>query len=292
MVTFCRRLTTHPAFEYTILGVILLAAVVVGLETSRQIMDRWGGLLHTLDKLIIGIFVTEIAVKMLAHGRRPWRYFYSGWNIFDFTIVAVSLLPAAGAWVAVARLARVLRALRLVSAVPRLQLLVLALLRSLPSMGYVCILLFLHFYIYAVLGVFFFRDNDPTHFGTLGDALLSLFRIVTLEDWTDIMYAAIYGTQTYPVLGPVATGPEPQAFGWLAVLYFVSFVAVGAMVIINLLVGVMVSSISEAQAERLRERLHLAHAPDSRDAAILRSVENLEREVAALREQLDPSSKP
>ncbi|MGJ3242150.1 MAG: ion transporter [Opitutales bacterium] len=286
MVSALQRLVRHPAFEGTILGIILVAAVVVGLETSPPIMATYGPFLRFLDKTILGIFVIEILVRMGACWPKPWQYFRSGWNVFDFTIVAVCLLPAAGPWIAVMRLARVLRATRIISRISRLRVLVTALIRSLPSMGYVGLLIGLHFYVYAVLGVFFFRGNDPGHFGDLGSALLTLFRVVTLEDWTDVMYSAIHGTLAYPAQGPVPVGPDPQAFGFWAVLYFVSFVAVGALVMINLLVGVMVNSISDAQADRLRESLHLDEA-EQREAQLLESVETLETEIKRLRDSIE-----
>ena len=152
------------------------------------------------------------------------------------------------------RLFRILRVLRLITQIPKLQKLVLALLHSLPSMGYVVLLLSMHFYVYAVIGVNFFRGNDPGHFGDLGLALLSLFRIVTLEDWTDVMYTAILGSDVYPAQGAIPIGPEPEAFGVWAIIYFVSFVMVGALVMINLFIGVMVESLAETKLESNSEK--------------------------------------
>lgn len=285
LIRFCQQLRNHRYFEPTIIGVILLAGVVVGLETSPALMESHGTLLKTLDRIILAIFVVEIGIKILAEWPRPLQYFRSGWNIFDFTIVAICLMPFAGPWVAVIRLARVLRILRLVTTVPKLQIIVGALLRSLPSMGYVGILLFLHFYIYAVLGTFFFRENDPSHFGNLGLSLITLFRVVTLEDWTDVMYSAMYGTDVYPAFGPILTGPEPEAFGIWAVIYFVSFVSIGAMVMINLVVGVMVTSISEAQAEQLREKLEVDQI-EAHEEQIEATLDRIESQIADLRDQL------
>jgi len=280
----CAQIRDSKYFERFIIGVILLAGVVIGLETSTQLMDRFGHTLHMIDRIILWIFVAEAVIKILAEGKRPWRYFFNGWNVFDFTIVAVCFMPFTGAWAPVLRLARILRTLRLISAVPRLQVLVGALINSIPSMFYVSILLGLHFYIFAVMGTMFFRGNDPGHFGDLGLSFLTLFRVVTLEDWTDVMYTCVYGSDVYPAQGAIPIGPDPHAFGWLGVVYFVLFVVVGAMVMINLFIGVILTSISEAQAEQLREKMHL-HSDDE-DEKMLHGIERVESELAELREAL------
>ena len=192
------RFVDSAPFQHGVLAVIVMAAVLVGLETSRDLVARHGALLHGLDKVVLGIFILEAALKIGRHGRRWYRYFTDPWNVFDFLIVVVCLLPVGGQYAAVLRLARVLRALRLVTAVPRLQLLVSSLLKSIPSLGYVGLLLTVLFYVYAVMGIFLFRGNDPVHFQDLSTSLLTLFRVVTLEDWTDVMYIQMYGSDAYP----------------------------------------------------------------------------------------------
>jgi voltage-gated sodium channel len=137
-------------FHRTIVAVILLAGVQAGLETSAAMRERHDSLLRALDALVLGVFILEMALKLAAHGRRPWLYFRDGWNIFDFVIVLLCCLPMDSQFAAVLRLARGLRLLRLVTALPRLQLLVGALLKSLGAMGYVTLLLALMFYIYGV----------------------------------------------------------------------------------------------------------------------------------------------
>ncbi|MEZ4387141.1 MAG: ion transporter [Candidatus Krumholzibacteriia bacterium] len=251
-------LVASSAFRRTVLGAILLAAVVVGLETDPQLMARHGQLIILADWLAIGLFALEAALKMLQHGSRWYRYFGDPWNVFDFTILAVCLLPVGGHFAAVLRLVRVLRALRLVSALPRLQLLVSALLKSVPSMGYVGLLLLLLFYIYGVLGVALFRGNDPVHFGSLQLALLTLFRVVTLEDWTDVMYIQMFGSDVFAIDNPMAAATAPHAQPLLGAAYFVSFVLLGTMIMLNLFIGVIVGSMQEAQAdaERRARRRH------------------------------------
>ena len=129
----------------------------------------------------------------MAQGRQPQNYFKDAWNIFDFSIVAVCLLPIqSNDFVAVLRLVRVLRVLKLVSAIPRLQVLVGAVLKSIPSIGYVFLLATLHFYIYGCMATFLYSENDPVHFRNLQTSMLSLFRAVTLEDWIDLIYINMY----------------------------------------------------------------------------------------------------
>ena len=253
-----RALADSTAFQRFIIGTILFAGVLVGLETYPDLVARHGSVLHALDQIVLAIFVIEIVVKMGAEGSRPWRYFADGWNVFDFLIVAVCFLPLDAQYVTVLRLARLLRVLKLVRTLPRLQLLVGALLRSLPSMGYVALLLFVLFYVYGVAATFLFGPTDPEHFGTLQLSLLSLFQIVTLEGWADLMYVQM---DSQPVV---------------AVAFFISFILLGTMVMLNLFIGVIMNGMTEAQNERdADERDHRAGGPPT-----------LADELAVLSEQL------
>ncbi|MYB39599.1 MAG: ion transporter [Gammaproteobacteria bacterium] len=229
-----QRIVASPWFNHTITGIILLNAAVICLDTWDAATERFGDGLGTANQVFLGIFVIEALIKMAAHYPRIERYFTDGWNIFDFTIIVVSLLPSTGELATVARLARLLRVLRLVSALPELRLIVTTLIRSIPSMFNVIALLSIIFYVYAVAGYHLFHEVDPTHWRNLGIALLSLFRIVTLEDWTDIMYAAM------------------QAYWW-AWAYFVSFVVMGTFVVVNLFIAVVLNNLDEAKQERLAE---------------------------------------
>ncbi len=236
-------------FQHTITAVILLAGVLVGAETYGGLASRFHTLFSGLNGAILTIFVIEILVKMGAEGRKPWRYFLDPWNVFDFGIVAVCFMPFDASGAAVLRLARLLRVLKLVRALPRLQVLVSALLKSIPSMGYVSLLLFMLFYVYAVAGTMFFGANDPIHFGNLQTSLLSLFRAVTLEDWTDLMYIQMQGCAAYGYDGAEALCTASSASPIMGSAYFVSFVLVGTMVILNLFVGVIMNGMDEAKAE-------------------------------------------
>lgn len=291
------RLVNSSLFQNAILGLILLAAVLVGIETYPSMIDRYGTLLHLLDKVIIWLFAAEALLKMAQHGRHWYRYFQDPWNVFDFTIVVVCFLPVDAQYAAVLRLARILRALRLISTVPQLQLLVGSLIKSLPSMLYVGILLVLMFYIYAVMGVFLWRENDPVHFRDLQTSMLSLFRVVTLEDWTDVMYIQMWGSDRYPFSAGDRAAYEgmfnSKASPILGAFYFVSFVLLGTMIMLNLFIGVIIKSMEEAQDEQAAEdrEKHLAetgHLTMGDELVLLeKELDMLQRRVRNLRDKAD-----
>ncbi len=258
-------------FQRLIIAVILLAGILAGVETSAAIRDRHGSLLFSLDTLVLVVFIVEMALKVAAFGRQPWRYFHDGWNVFDFLIVAVCCLPLDAQFAAVFRLARGLRLLRLVTAVPKLQLLVGALLKSLGAMGYVTLLLALVFYIYGVAGVHLFGSVDPKHFGSLSAALLSLFRLITLDNWADIFQSVSIASRLP------------------AVLYFVSFIMLGTMIMLNLFIGIIMNSMAEmhAEIEQSDRTRHLQEAGRTtlQDELALfeRQIDELKRQAARLR---------
>ncbi len=282
------RAAASRLFQNGITAVILLAGLLVGLETDDAFVERFHGVLHVLDSIVLAIFVAEIAVKMGAEGKRPWRYFLDGWNVFDFTIVAVAFLPGAGPYAVVLRLARLLRVLKLVRALPQLQVLVSALIKSIPSMFYVTVLLLLLFYVYAVAGVFLFGDNDPRYFGSLGISLLSLFRVVTLEGWTEILYIQFYGCASYGYEGHEALCTQSSAMPTVSVLYFVSFVLLGTMIILNLFVGVIMNGMEEAHREAVEEaRGSRGLTLDSGLAELAAELEALSARASELRKRLE-----
>ena len=255
MSLICKTIANSRLFQRTIILTILLAGVVVGMQTYDDFANENAGILNTLDLIILGIFVIEAVIKILAKGNRPFDYFKNPWNVFDFAIVAACLLEpiihVGGDFFPVLRLARILRVLRLVSAIPKLQLLVSCLLKSLPSMFYVSILLFLLFYIYGTMAVFLYSENDPIHFRNLQTSILSLFRIVTLEDWTDVMYINMYGSDNYgySTKDLVEWAPKSSTSPLGASLFFVSFVLIGTMIVLNLVIGVIMNSMDESNAE-------------------------------------------
>jgi voltage-gated sodium channel len=263
MKKFAHALVEKPAFEYFIIGLILLNAVILGLETSPSIVAEYDDWLRFGNNFILGVFMLEAALKIIAVAPRLKLYFGNGWNLFDFSIVVLSLLPASGEYAMIARLARLLRVARLISTIPELRLIVATLVRSIPSMGHVLMLMVVIFYIYAVAGYHLFHEHDPTHWRNLGISLLTLFRVVTLEDWTDVMYTAM----------------EMHYLSWI---YFVSFVVVGTFVVINLFIAVVLNNLEEAK----QEQLATIQAPPSK-GEILKELRQTQEALIRLQQKLD-----
>ena len=276
-------------FQNSVTAVILLAGVLVGVETYHGFAARHQSLLHVLDQIIIWIFVLEVVVKMGAEGSKPWRYFTDPWNVFDFLIAAACFMPVNAQYIMVLRLARLLRVLKLVRALPKLQILVGALLKSIPSMGYAGLLLLLLFYVYGVAATFMFSGNDPAHFGTLPLSVLSLFRAVTLEDWTDLMYINQLGCDRYGYLGTQyeALCTAPQAFPLGSPALFVSLVLLGTMIIMNLFIGVIMNGMDTARAEREEAEIeHKRLAAGERQPSVAEDLATLARQLEAIQQQI------
>lgn len=287
MSQLARNVAQSAWFRYFVTAVIVFAGVLVGIETSPAMIQHHGTTLKLLDRIVLGIFVVELAIKLLAEGRTPWRYFRDPFNCFDFAIVAVSLLPLGAEYVTVLRLLRLLRVLRLVNALPRLQILVSALLKSIPSMGYVAAFLALLFYVYGVAGVFLFGLNDPAHFGSLGKAMLSLFTVVTLEGWAELMYFQLHGCEAQlQGTAALATCTSSQAHPIAAPLYFITFILFGTMIVLNLFIGVIMNSMQEAASETARAERLKAESRGEEDApSIEQALTQLARDAEALAER-------
>ena len=268
MIKSLKSFVASRGFHHFIVAVILVAGVVAGLETNPALMERHGALFHGLDRVILGIFIIEALLKIAAYGRLPWRYFADGWNVFDFLIIVICLLPVGGPFAAVLRLARALRLLRLVSALPQLQLLVGALLKSLSAMGYVSLLLGLLFYIYAVAGIHLFGKTDAANFGSLGSSLLTLFRIVTLDNWGDIFLIQMNQVPVVKVA-----------------IYFITFIVFGTMIILNLFIGIIMNSMSEMHAE-IAELDRARHEQEAGAATLEDELKTLESELRELQTRM------
>jgi voltage-gated sodium channel len=219
-------------FTNFIIGVILFNAVLLGLETSDPVMASAGPLILFLDSVCLAIFVVEIGLKLFAHG---WRFFRNGWNLFDFFIVGIALVPAAQGF-SVLRALRILRVLRVISATPRLRRVVEGFITALPGMGSVFLLMALIFYIGAVMATKLFGDAFPQWFGDLGRSGYSLFQIMTLESWS---------------MGIVRPVMDIYPYAWA---FFVPFIMVTTFAVVNLLVGLIVNSMQDAHAEESNEK--------------------------------------
>lgn len=237
-----QRIVASSLFSGAIIAFIVLNGILVGLDTSDYIHAHFSTHINFAYDVILWIFIVEALTKMMANYPRMHHYFRDGWNCFDFAIIVFCLIPATGELAMIARIARLLRVVRIVSVLPQLRVLVTALMQSLPGMINVVLLMTVIFYVYGVAGYHLFHEIDPTHWESLGISLLTLFRIVTLEDWTDIMYTAL---ENY----------------WWAWIYFLSFVVIATFVIINLFIGIVVTNVQdakEAQLATLREELDTA----------------------------------
>mgnify|MGYP000111586603 CR=1 FL=1 len=249
MVQLCKKIAEAKWFQNAVTIAILVAGVLVGMATYTEFAAENEAILEIFNKIVLVIFIIEVLVKLIAEFPKPWLYFKDAWNVFDFIIVAAAFMPFGGSSIAILRLLRLLRVLKLIKALPKLQMLVGALLKSIPSMGYVSILLLLLFYIYAVAGVFFFGENDPIHFENLQTSMLSLFRVVTLEDWTDVMYINMFGCENYGYDGNMDLCTMSTANPGGSAFFFVSFVLIGTMIFLNLFIGVIMTGMDEAKAE-------------------------------------------
>jgi voltage-gated sodium channel len=217
----------RPRIRQFIIGVIIFNAILLGLETSPEVMGTAGTIILTLDWVCLAIFVIEIALKLVAHGA---RFFRSGWNVFDFLIVGIALMPATHG-LSVLRALRILRVLRVISAAPRLRRVVEGFVTALPGMGSVFLLMGIIFYIGAVMATKLFGASFPEWFGTLGASFYSLFQIMTLESWS---------------MGIVRPVMDVYPYAWL---FFVPFIMVTTFAVVNLLVGLIVNSMQDAHAE-------------------------------------------
>ena len=237
-----------------ILGVIVFNAVILGLETSHTVMGTMGGLLKTLDTICLSIFVLEIIFKLIAYRH---RFFRNGWNLFDFVIVGIALLPSGGA-LSVLRALRILRVLRVISISPSLRTVVEGLVSALPGMGSVVVLMSIIFYVGAVIATKLFAGSHPEFFSSLGASAYSLFQIMTLESWS---------------MGIVRPVMEIHPYAWA---FFIPFILVTTFSVVNLLVGLIVNSMQEASEREAVDETAL-HREDllARLSRIEAQLENL-----------------
>ncbi|MWB79657.1 ion transporter [Pseudooceanicola sp. 216_PA32_1] len=217
----------HPSTRYAIMGVILFNAVILGLETSKPVMNSAGWLIVTLDTACLAIFVAELLAKLYARGL---RFFRNAWNVFDFLVVGIALVPAAGG-LSVLRALRILRLLRVVSVAPTLRRVVEGFISALPGMASVFLLMAVIFYIAAVIATKLFAATFPDWFGSLGASLYTLFQVMTLESWS---------------MGIVRPVMEVHPEAWI---FFVPFIMITTFAVVNLLVGLIVNSMQDAHSQ-------------------------------------------
>jgi voltage-gated sodium channel len=261
MLEKLRSILESRRFELVITCLIVLNAVTLGLETAPKIMANWGGWLHMLDQILLTIFVGELIGKIIVY---RGEFFKSGWNIFDFVIIAIALVPAAGAF-SVLRALRVLRVLRLITVIPSLKRVVGAMITALPGMGSIIILLLLVFYVSAVMATKLFHATEPEAFGDIGRSFYTLFQLMTLDGWSAEIVKPVLKNHPY------------------AMLFFMPFILFSAFVVLNLFIGVVVGAM---QDEANDDREETDKAILSVDQEMLQEIRALRQDVEALRTQL------
>ena len=258
------RLVESRAFTLTITTVIVINAITLGLETSAAVMAEVGPWLRAIDSLALWVFTVELTMKFIVY---RGRFFRTGWNLFDFAIVAIAWLPATGP-LAVLRALRIVRVLRLVTVVPQMRKVVGALLQALPGMGSILGVLLLVFYIAAVMATNLFGADFPEWFGSIGASMFSLFQIMTLESWS------------MGIVRPVMA-LHPNAW-----LFFVPFIVVTSFTVLNLFIALIVNSMQAMQSdtqESIRTEAVVAH--DER-TALAQQIDELTAEVRSLKRRI------
>ena len=238
-----------------IIAVILINGITLGLETSDAIMEDFGGFLKVIDRICLLVFIGELIIKLTAY---RFNFFRNGWNCFDFFVVTIALVPGAGPW-AVLRSLRILRVLRLLTVVPQLRKVVAAFLHAIPGLSGVIFVMLIFFYTMAVLATNLFGSKFPEWFGTLGASLYSLFQIMTLEGWS---------------MGIVRPVMDVYPWAWA---FFVPFIVVATFTILNLFIGIIVSTM---------QQLSMKPEPSASKTTALSTLERIEKDLATLKREL------
>ena len=257
------QLKQNRIFEMTVIAVIILSALEIGVKTYA-LPEFAHSILGGLDILITLFFLFEISVRFLAEENKG-NFFRSGWNLFDSAIVIISLMPFNDSEMALlARLVRIFRVMRMVSVLPELRLLINSLLKALPQLFYVLLLMFIIFYIYAAVGSYLFEPINETLWGNISISMLTLFRVMTFEDWTDVMY------ETMTV--------HPSSW-----LFYVSFIFLTAFAFLNMVIGIVVGVMDE-------ERKALKQDEESDFDKVSQQLQQLNERFEQLQAQLAQSS--
>ena len=262
-------LVSSPKTERLVTALIVVNAVTLGLETSATINEALSPWLGWLDKAIVAVFVVEIAARLVAEGP---AFFRRGWNLFDFAVISITLIPATGN-LSVLRALRILRVLRLVSVVPQMRKVVEALLHAIPGLGSISSLLLLVFYVGAVMATRMFGEAFPEWFGSIGASMYSLFQIMTLESWS---------------MGIVR--PVMETFDW-AWAFFVPFILLTSFAVLNLFIAVIVDAMQSLHtADREETEAVLRQVTEAEASFLATELEGLRSEIRALKEEIGRGS--
>lgn len=254
------RLVDSSRFNLAIAGVIVANAVVLGLETYPEVMDSYGGLLVVLNELFFAVFVVELVLRIASYGRRPQDFLRNGWNVFDLVVIGAVFLPGVREQAQLLRLLRLARIVRLVRFLPDARMLVLTVVKSIPAVASMVVLTILLLFVYGMVGWSLFGEALPESWGTIGRAMLTLFVLLTLENFPTYLAEA-----------------EPVSV--LAVPFFVSYVLLAAFIVFNLLIGVVISSMEKAREEETRRE-------QADDAEMLDRLSEVQKALARLEADL------
>ncbi len=252
-----RAIVTHPLTERFVIILIVINAITLGLETSKPVMEQFGAVLHAIDQIILGIFVVEIAARIVVH---RLNFFKDPWSLFDLFVVAIALVPSTGS-LSVLRALRILRVLRLVTVVPSLRRVVSGLVSAMPGMGSIGLLLLLVFYVFAVMGTKLYGETNPELFGHLGASAYTLFQAMTFDDWSN------------GIVKPLMEKEHSTAW-----FFLMTFMVVSTFMVLNLFIGVVVTALDEVTDGKARPK------PVDGDA-VMAELAALRAEVARLSER-------
>ena len=259
-----KLLVGSSIFQNFIIALIVINGITMGIETSKEVMGEYGGFIHAFDSFVLMVFTIEIALRIYVH---RGAFFKDPWSLFDFSIVAISLVPANSGF-EIFRILRVLRLFRLITVVPQMRKIVLALVKVIPGMLSIAGLLMLFFYIFAIMATNLYSETFPQWFGTLGESFYTLFQIMTLESWS---------------MGIVRPVMEQHPMAWT---FFIPFIFVATFIMINLIIAVVVDAMGEIQnsGEVLEEI-------QSSEDHTLKEIHSLKAEISELKQLIKEQGK-
>ena len=266
-----KRYLEKPRTQQIIMALIVINAIILGLETVPEAMAAYGPLLLGIDQAILGVFVVEILARIYVY---RLQFFRDPWSLFDFSVVAIALVPASGP-LAVLRALRILRVLRLLTLVPSMRRVVGALLGSIPGLSSIALVLLLIYYVFAVIATKLFGENFPHWFGSIGESLYSLFQIMTLESWS---------------MGIVRPVMEQHPQAWV---FFIVFILIATFTMLNLFIAIIVNAMqtfTEQENEQRRQQLDATR--DHIEADLHQELKSLRGEIAELRALLQAQARP
>ena len=267
------KIVESERFQIFIGSVIVANAVVLGLETYAGIMESYGSTLIFLNSAFYAVFLAELVLRIASYGTRPWNFFRSGWNIFDFIVIGGALIPAVREHATVLRLLRLARIVRLLRFLPDARVLILTITKATPSVVSMAILTLLLLFVYGIIGWTLFGVAMPASWGNVGSAMLTLFVLLTLENFPTYLQEA------------------REITPW-ATVFFLSYVLIAAFIIVNLLIGVVLSAMERAREEEAAEARKNGEerkgAMLDRIAEIRAALDELEGEVDGMPDRSPP----